>query len=324
MTDLSLSAPGRRVPLGAALRAALAAVLALVAAVALAACVSVLTGCSSDEAASMGSGVEAAVEGAATDESGVLVVASALNSEPYEQATSTSQIGFTVELLELVGEQAGLDVRFAKAVNHKDADQNITPGQPEDVAAKVAAGEADLGASSLTTDGGLEGVMCTEPYLHADYAVLTKMGAGLDSLEALAAAEAPVVAIQDEPAIASWVAELLPQAEVVPFEDGIDALMELNSERAQAAIVDEPRFRRYIKVREPHLQAVEVVPSAKDYAFIVAAGNDELAATINDALGALKADGSYDELYDNWFGDAPEAGTATRPAGEAVQDSTGA
>ncbi len=111
---------------------------------------------------------------------------------------------------------------------------------------------------------------------------------------------------------------------MVPFEDGIDTLMELNSERAQAAIVDEPRFRRYIKVREPHLQAVEVVPSAKDYAFIVAAGNDELAATINDALGALKADGSYDELYDNWFGDAPEAGTATRPAGEAVQDSTGA
>lgn len=70
----------------------------------------------------------------------MLVVASALNSEPYEQATSTSQIGFTVELFRLVGERAGLDVQFAKAVNHKDADQNITPGRPEDVAAKVAAG----------------------------------------------------------------------------------------------------------------------------------------------------------------------------------------
>ena len=33
----------------------------------------------------------------------MLVVASALNSEPYEQATSTSQIGFTVELFRLVG-----------------------------------------------------------------------------------------------------------------------------------------------------------------------------------------------------------------------------
>ena len=131
-------------PLGAALRAALAAVLALVAAVALAACVSVLTGCSSDEPSSAGSGAKAAAEGAATAEPGVLVVASALNSEPYEQATSTSQIGFTVELLRLVGERAGLDVQFAKAVSHRDADQNITPGRPEDVAAKVAAGNEAL------------------------------------------------------------------------------------------------------------------------------------------------------------------------------------
>lgn len=74
----------------------------------------------------------------------MLVGASALNSEPYEQAASTSQIGFTVELLRLVGERAGLDVQFAKAVNHKDADQNITPGHPEDVAAKVAAGNEAL------------------------------------------------------------------------------------------------------------------------------------------------------------------------------------
>ncbi|WP_288070352.1 hypothetical protein [Adlercreutzia caecimuris] len=74
----------------------------------------------------------------------MLVVASALNSEPYEQATSTSQIGFTVELLRLVGECADLDVQFAKAVNHKDADQNITPGRPEDAAAKVAAGNEAL------------------------------------------------------------------------------------------------------------------------------------------------------------------------------------
>ena len=127
MTDLSLSARTRRVPLGAALRAAGAAVLALAFTVALAVCLSALTGCSSDEASSAQTGGEKATEGAPTAEAGVLMVASALNSEPYEQATSTSQIGFTVELLRLVGERAGLDVQFAKAVNHKDADQNITP-----------------------------------------------------------------------------------------------------------------------------------------------------------------------------------------------------
>lgn len=128
-----------------------------------------------------------------------------------------------------------------------------------------------------------------------------------------------------------WVAESLPEAEVVAFEDGIDALMELNSERAQAAIVDEPRFRRYVQVKEPHLQAVELVASDKDYAFAVAAGNEALLTAVNEALTALRADGSYDALYDSWFGDAGianeaaasrEKGTGNAP--EAVQDSTGA
>ena len=322
MTDLSLSARTRRVPLGAALRAAGAAVLALAFTVALAACLSALTGCSSDEASSAQTGGEKATEGAPTAEAGVLMVASALNSEPYEQATSTSQIGFTVELLRLVGERAGLDVQFAKAVNHKDADQNITPGRPEDVAAKVAAGEADLGASSIPADAALEGVALSEPYLHAD--------TGHDDLASIQDA-GTVVAVQNDAAIAAWVAENLPEAEVVAFEDGIDALMELNSERAQAAIVDEPRFRRYVQVKEPHLQAVELVASDKDYAFAVAAGNEALLTAVNEALTALRADGSYDALYDSWFGDAGianeaaasrEKGTGNAP--EAVQDSTGA
>ena len=164
-------------------------------------------------------------------------------------------------------------MQFAKAVNHKDADQYITPGRPEDVAAKVAAGEADLGASSIPADAALEGVALSEPYLHADYAVVTKMDTGHDDLASIQDA-GTVVAVQNDAAIAAWVAENLPEAEVVAFEDGIDALMELNSERAQAAIVDEPRFRRYVQVKEPHLQAVELVASDKDYAFAVAAGNE--------------------------------------------------
>ena len=196
--------------------------------------------------------------------------------------------------------------------------------------AKVAAGEADLGASSIPADAALEGVALSEPYLHADYAVVTKMDTGHDDLASIQDA-GTVVAVQNDAAIAAWVAENLPEAEVVAFEDGIDALMELNSERAQAAIVDEPRFRRYVQVKEPHLQAVELVASDKDYAFAVAAGNEALLTAVNEALTALRADGSYDALYDSWFGDAGianeaaasrEKGTGNAP--EAVQDSTGA
>lgn len=324
MTFEPIAAQDRRATAVSALRALLSAAFLMAIAVGFAVVASQLTGCAAESESDAPAGAATAEQGAAespaTDE---IVVASAFNSEPYEQETSTSQIGFTIDLLKLVGEKTGLAVSYAKGVNHKDADQNITPGLPEDVAAKVASGEANLGASSLTADDALAGVALTDPYLHADYAVLTKMDTGHDDMASI---QEPgcVVAVQNDPALVAWAAENLPEAEVVTFDNGIDALMELNSERAVAALVDEPRYRRYIKVKEPHLQSLETIPSEKDYVFVVAQGNTELLATVNQALTDIKADGSYDELYESWFGDAPEAGTATRPAAESVQDSTGA
>lgn len=320
MTELPLAACGRRITAASTLCALAKALLVAWFAGALALTASVLTGCA---AGGLSGQDETTGANLGDNSSRAIVVASALRSEPYEQAASTNQIGFTVELLQLIGEKAGCEVQFAKAVNHKDAAQNITAGLPEDVAVKVASGKADLGASSITTADSLEGVVFSEPYLHADFSVLTKMGTGHDDLASIQGAGI-VVAVQDDAAIASWVAENLPAAEVVTFDEGVDALMELNSERAQAAIVDEPRFRRYVQVKEPHLQAVETIASDKDYAFIVAEDNDELLDVVNEAVSALKADGAYDELYESWFGDAPERGTATRAAAESVQDSTGA
>lgn len=285
-----------------------------------------LAGCGSDAAedaakTSSDTSTESGVSGA-TAEEGVLLVASALNNDPYEQETATSQNGFTCDLLKLIGERAGLSIDFAPAVNHKAEDQSISEGTPADVAAKVAEGAADLGASSIPSDASLEGVVFTDPYLSANLALITKDSTGYDEAAALEA-EGVKVAVSSD-AAAAWVAERLPQAEVVSFDHDLDAMMEVNSERAQAAVVDEPRLKRYVKVKEPHLQIVETTPLVTDYAFVVATGNEALVAKVNEALAQLQADGSYDELYESWFGEAPAYGSATREAPEAVQDSTGA
>lgn len=286
-----------------------------------------LASCSSDGEGNAADGSASpmpadATEAATTLEPGVLTVASALNHEPYEQATSTSQNGFTIDLLNLLGEKAGLSVKFGKAVNHKDEDQNITEGTSADVAAKVAEGSADLGASTMRRDEPLEGVAFTDKYLVANLVVVTKMNTGHNEMTSLEGDGVKVAVSGDD--AAAWAAENLPNAEVAVVSNDIDALIEVNSELAQAAVVDEPLYRRYIKVKEPHLQALETTPLMREYGFAVAADNTALLAAMNEALATAQADGSYDELYEKWFGDAPEAGTATRPAPEAVQDSTGA
>lgn len=130
MTETPLAARDRRATAAATARALGAALLVLLLTVAAAAVVSALTGCAAEEPTDD----RDAAGVAASDADGAIVVASALCSEPYEQATSTNQIGFTVELLRLIGEKSGREIRFTKAVNHKDAEQNITAGLPEDVA----------------------------------------------------------------------------------------------------------------------------------------------------------------------------------------------
>ncbi|WP_296012064.1 ABC transporter substrate-binding protein [uncultured Adlercreutzia sp.] len=323
MTEMPLAARDRRATAASALRALLGALLALAAAVAFAAAASVLTGCASD-AGEESAAVEAAAQddGAAAAVPEVLVVASTLSHDPYEQETSTSQNGFTIDLVKLLGEKAGVAVEFGSAVNHKDEKQNITEGEPADVAAKVAAGEADLGASTLKVDEPLEGVAFTEAYLAADLVLVTKMDTGHDEVASLEGDGVRIAVSGDD--AAAWVAENFPAAEVVMCANDIDALIEVNSELSQGAVVDEPVHRRYIKVKEPHLQALETVPVTRTYGFAVASGNTALLEALNAALAEARSDGSYDELYEKWFGDAPEAGTATRAKPESVQDSTGA
>lgn len=321
MTELPVGARDRRATAASALRALAAAlVLGALAAVLL------LAGCSDNgdakTASSADSSEPAERTAAGTNEPGVLYVASALNNDPYEQETATSQNGFTVDLLKLIGERAGLEVEFGHAVNHKAEDQSITEGTPADVAARVAAGDADLGASSIPASEAFEGVTFTEPYLHADWALITKDSTGYDDAASLEGASVKVAVSSDE--AAAWVAERFPEAEVLSFDHDLDAMMEVNSERAQAAVVDEPRLKRYVKVKEPHLQIVETTPLAVDYAFVVSADNTALAEAVNEALAQIQADGSYDELYESWFGEAPAYGSATRNAPEAVDDSTGA
>ena len=321
MTELPVGARDRRATAASALRALTAAL-----ALGTLAAVLLMAGCSDNgdsKAASPADSSEPTEQTATgTAESSVLYVASALNNDPYEQETATSQNGFTVDLLKLIGERAGLEVEFGHAVNHKAEDQSITEGTAADVAAKVAVGDADLGASSIPVTETLEGVAFTEPYLHADWALITKDSTGYDDAASLEGAGVKVAVSSDE--AAAWVAERFPDAEVLSFDHDLDAMMEVNSERAQAAVVDEPRLKRYVKVKEPHLQIIETTPLSADYAFVVSADNGALVEAVNEALAQIQADGSYDELYESWFGEAAAWGSATRAAPEAVQDCTGA
>ena len=50
------------------------------------------------------------------------------------------------------------------------------------------------------------------------------------------------------------------------------------------------------------LREVPGVLSAENYGFAIQKGNDKLRARLDKALDEIRADGTYDKIYNKWFG----------------------
>lgn len=298
-----------------ALRLVVAVVLALVACLLLGCATT--TGIEGAESASRnGDGTETAMAdkgGSLSEASGeippILVVASAYNHVPFESKTGMQPEGFAIDLVKLIGEELGVEVQFADPVRDAGALPDLLPGDADDVAAKVAAGEASVGLSSIrasSAPANAGAVVLTDPYLTLDLAVVVRTDGGIEKVEDIAAGS---VAVQGDGTAASWAAENLPDAEIVPYDDPNEALSALVSGRVAASVVDESVVQRFRQVKAPgRLEVIATVPTGDGFA--MAAADEAQARAINEALAALRASGAYDELLEVWFGEPSQRGDA--------------
>ncbi len=280
------------------LRLVVAMVLALVACL-LFGCATT-TGAEGGESASRnGDGAEAAMADGGS--------ASSYNHVPFESKTGMQPEGFAIDLVKLVGEELGIEVQFTDPVHDAEALPDLQPGDADDVAAKVAAGEATVGLSSIRTSSApTDAVVLTDPYLTLDLAVIVRADGDIETVEDIANG---AVAVQRDGAAASWAAENLPDAEIVSYDDPNEALSALVSGRVVASVVDEPVVQRFRQVKAPgRLEVIVSAPTGDD--FVMVAADEAQARAINEALAALRTSGAYDELAEVWFGEPSQRGDA--------------
>lgn len=299
----------------ATLRLVVAMVLALVACL-LFGCATT-TGAEGGESASRnGDGTEAAIAdegGSLSEVSGerppALVVASSYNHVPFESKTGMQPEGFAIDLVKLVGEELGVEVQFTDPVHDAEALPDLLPGDADDVAAKVAAGDATVGLSSIRASdapASVGAVVLTDLYLTLNLAVVVRSDGDIETVEDIANG---AVAVQRDGAAALWAAENLPDAEIVSFDDPNEALSALVSGRVVASVVDEPVVQRFRQVKAPG--RLEVIASAPvGDGFVMVAADEAQARAINEALAALRTSGAYDELLEVWFGEPSQRGDA--------------
>ncbi len=90
------------------------------------------------------------------------------------------------------------------------------------------------------------------------------------------------------------------------YEQLDQAYLAVENGSADAILYDAPNVNYYINTTGDKLKVVGDLYKAEDYAIAISQGQEELVKAVNNALDTIKENGTYDEIYEKWFGKKPE------------------
>ncbi len=229
-------------------------------------------------------------------EEGFLTVGSDIAYPPFEYTDEKTgeYTGFDIDLMTEIANRMGLKAKFVNT-----AWDGIIPGLLSD--------KYDVICSAMTiTEERAKQVDFSDPYFEAKQVILTK--ADNTEIQDVDDLNGKVVAVQ-QGTTGDFAAQRLKdekgiQLEIKRFEGTPEALMAVQKGDADAAIID--NFVAYIAAKEnPDIYRViesnEFAPEY--YGIAVNKDNPALLEKINEVLKEIKEDGTYDKIYNKWFGE---------------------
>ncbi len=211
------------------------------------------------------------------------------------------------------GDLAGFDIDIAKAiVGHLMGDETkvtwvpMTSGEREE---EVNAGTVDMVVRTMTmTCERWEDVEFSSEYYHGGQRLLVPVDSGIAGLADLTA-EHRVCTGASSTSPKNIAA--LSEAQPVTVPDFNDCLVLLQQGTVDAITTDDCILAG-MAIQDPTLEVVGEAFSEEPYAVAFAKGNTDLARYVNGVLETMRADGTWQDLYDTWL--AEHLGSATAPA----------
>lgn len=210
---------------------------------------------------------------------------------PFEsQSDSGELVGFDIELMKAIGEQAGVDVEFESLPF-----DGLIPA--------LQTGTIEAAISGMTiTEERSKTVDFSRPYFRAGLAIAVAKDA--DDITSLESLEGKTIAVQ----LGTTGAEMagsVKDAKVSTFDSAPLALQELSNGNADAVINDAPVTLDAIATGNiPDVKVVGELLTEEFYGIAMPKDSPNLEA-LNTALAELIENGTYDAIYEKWFGAAP-------------------
>ena len=95
-------------------------------------------------------------------------------------------------------------------------------------------------------------------------------------------------------------AQKIQGAEIIQFNAGYAAIMDLQNDKLDAVVLDYEPARNFASQNDK-IQILPVELTQEEYAIAVRKGNQELVDAINTVLEEMKESGEYDKLVEEYF-----------------------
>lgn len=239
--------------------------------------------------------------GAAVSAGGVKLVAAGklttcthLPYAPFQSSEGGKVVGFDIDMMDLVAKRLGVTQTVVDTPF-----EGIKSGQD------LNTGKCDVAAAGMTIKPERAKVIdFSVPYFNATQALLIKKGAGYSSLESL---KGKKLGVQSGTTGRDFVvSKNLAGVALTEFEDLATLQQALATNQIDGAVNDLPVWTDYIKKNAGKFEVGAEFNTGEEYGFgIKKGGNPELLKTVNEVITAAKSDGTYDTIYEKWFGTKP-------------------
>ena len=228
---------------------------------------------------------------------GALVICTDAPYEPMEfeateEKTPSGYTGFDIDLVQAIVDGAD-----------KTLEVKVTPF--DGIFAAMDAGNCDAVVSSVTiTDERKQNMDFSEPYFDSNQSlmVLKENEATYKTLADLAGKN---IGVQSGTTGEEYTTNNTPEgATITALPGSADLFAALEAGSIDAIVQDYP-INAYRATQNDNVVITEKIVTDEQYGMAVAKGNTETLALLNDGLATAKSDGTYDTLYEKYFGEKP-------------------
>jgi polar amino acid transport system substrate-binding protein len=257
----------------------------------LVAALALLVGACGDDDTSRGTSARSGVD---LIKDGEITTCTHLPYRPFQFERGGKLVGFDVDMIDLVAKQLGVKQSIVD-----------TPFEGIQSGEDLNARKCDIAAAAMTiTPERQKKIAFSAPYFDANQALLVKNGSKIRSLGDL---RGKVLGVQSGTTGKLYAEKNAPDG--VQLKDYEDLALELGSVKSgqiSAAINDIPVLLDYVK-QNPQLEVAARFATGERYGFGMKKGTSQkLEQTVNDVIRQAKADGTYDRIYEKWFGAKPK------------------